>query len=176
MTRIMCNIYFLVGLNIICLHWYRIYKRSPTAGLRWKCMAQPSGLIHTLSALTETMLLNKTHLSESHKRLDYLRQSWWIYGGDLNADVGTNSQPAGRSHYSIFVGLSCQHVNPQRAINNRSCIWIVDLKLTVGVYSKRAALELLWVLLFMIICANAIKPVQNLSISKCIQTPSVCLK
>lgn len=175
MTRIMCNIYFLVGLNIICLHWYRIYKRSPTAGLRWKCMAQPSGLIHTLSALTETMLLNKTHLSESHilGSEGFMKVTWMLTDTKRGDRL---SEPVGQSHRRIFIRLSCQHVNPQRAINNRSCIWIFDLKLTVGVYSKRAALELLWVLLFMIICANAIKPVQNLSVSKCIQTPSVCLK
>ncbi len=154
MTLIPCNVYFPVGWIIICLRWYCIYKRSHTAGLRQKCIAQPSGHIHTHSALTETMLLNKTHLSESHTRLDYLRQSWRIYEGDLNADVGTDSQPAGRSHYSIFVGLSCQHVNPQRAINNRSCIWIGDLKLTVLFREACFTQSHCWAFLFMIICAN----------------------
>lgn len=175
MTLIPCNVYFPFGWNIICLRWYCIYKRSHTAGLRRKCIAQPSGCIHTHSALTEAMLLNKTHLSETHTRLDYLRQSWRIYEGDLNADVGTDSQPAGRSHYSIFVGLSCQHVNPQREINNRSCIWIGDMKLTAACIIQRGLLytePLLSVFIHDYLC----KLVQNLLVLKCIQTLLVFLK
>ncbi len=120
MTLIPCNVYFPVGWNIICLRWYCIYKRSRTAGLRRKCIAQ-------LDAFTLTQLLQRLCCLIKHTSQSPTRDSiiWGSLGGCMKVTwmlTWGQTQPAARSHYSMFVGLSFQHVNPQRTINN--CSWL----------------------------------------------------
>lgn len=172
MILIPCSVYFPVGLNIICwlsilclqAQWYSWPEVEMHCSAIW---TYP----YSLRLLQRLWYLIK-HTSQSPTWdliiLDsiegFMKVTWMLTDTKRQDRL---SEPLGRLHYSIFVGLSCQHVNPQRAINNCSCIRIGDLKWTACFQRGLLYIELF---LFMIICADAIKLVQNVSVSKCVRT------
>lgn len=146
MILILRSVYFPVGLNIIC--WLLIL-RLQAQWYSWPEVEMHGSAIWTFSyslRLLRRLWYLIKHTSQSPTWdliiLDsiegFVKVTWMLTDTRRQDRL---SEPLGRLHYSIFVGLSCQHVNPQRAINNCSCIRIGDLKWKTCMFSERIALH-----------------------------------